>query len=231
MIWLEGVALGCVALVVYSYALYPFVLALLAGSVQLVRDARYVLGKRDRRMQQAPQDWPSVAVVISAYNEQLHLQGRIDNLLALDYPPSLLRCYIGSDGSSDATASILQACTDARIQAHVFEHNRGKASVLNDLVARTTEAVLVFSDANTFFHADALKRLVKHFDHPRCGVREWRAAAQGQRRPQPRQPVLARRAVPEVFRGAPGRFAGGQRCDLRHQAALVAGAARRHHLR
>ena len=50
-----------------------------------------------------------MAVIISAYNEQLHLQARIDNLLALDYPPDLLRCYIGSDGSKDGTAAIRDA--------------------------------------------------------------------------------------------------------------------------
>jgi cellulose synthase/poly-beta-1,6-N-acetylglucosamine synthase-like glycosyltransferase len=170
---LAWVVAACIGLVVYSYALYPFVLALVAGWVQLLRDARYVLGKQDRRTAALaaaePAALPSVAVIISAYNEQTHLQARIDNLLTLDYPPELLRCYIGSDGSRDGTAAILQACTDARIQACVFEVNRGKASVLNDLVSRAREVVLVFSDANTFFHRDALKRLVRHFEKPGVG--------------------------------------------------------------
>lgn len=166
---LAFVVFACIGLVVYSYALYPFVLAWVAGWAQLARDARYVMRKQDRRMHAAPACWPSVAVIISAYNEQRHLQARIDNLLALDYPPELLRCYIGSDGSKDGTAAILAACQDARIRACVFEVNRGKASVLNDLVSRAGEDILVFSDANTYFHGDALKRLVKHFDDPAVG--------------------------------------------------------------
>lgn len=166
---LAFVVFACIGLVVYSYVLYPFVLALVAGWVQLLRDARYVLAKHDRRMRAEPLAWPSVGVVISAYNEQAHLQERIDNLLGLDYPPELLRCYIGSDGSKDATAGILKACRDARIEACVFDVNRGKASVLNDLAGRAREAILVFSDANTFFHRDALKRLVKHFEDPAVG--------------------------------------------------------------
>lgn len=166
---LAFLALACIGLVVYSYVLYPFVLALVAGWVQLVRDARYVLGKQDRRKRAEPVAWPSVAVVISAYNEQRHLRERIDNLLALDYPPELLRCHIGSDGSRDGTAAILHACADARIRASVFDVNRGKASVLNDLVGRAESDILLFSDANTFFRADALKRLVKHFDDPAVG--------------------------------------------------------------
>lgn len=166
---LAFVVVACLGLVGYSYVLYPFVLALVAAWVQLARDARYVFAKADRRTRAEPASWPSVGVIISAYNEQRHLQERIDNLLALDYPTELLRCYIGSDGSKDGTAAILSACRDARIEACVFEVNRGKASVLNDLVSRAGESILLFSDANTFFHPDALKRLVKHFEDPKVG--------------------------------------------------------------
>jgi cellulose synthase/poly-beta-1,6-N-acetylglucosamine synthase-like glycosyltransferase len=166
---LEWVAVGGFGLVVYSYVLYPVVLAIVAMVAQFLRDARYVLTKGERRVSTKARMLPPVAVIISAYNEQTHLRQRIDNLLALNYPPELLRCHIGSDGSSDATASILAACTDPRIQASIFDTNRGKASVLNDLVEQARAPILVFSDANTFFHPDAIMELVKHFDQPEVG--------------------------------------------------------------
>jgi cellulose synthase/poly-beta-1,6-N-acetylglucosamine synthase-like glycosyltransferase len=81
----------------------------------------------------------------------------------------LLRAYIGSDGSRDGTAAILSACRDARIAGFVFEQNRGKANVLNDLVGRTTEPIIAFSDANTFFERGALRKLVAHFGDARVG--------------------------------------------------------------
>ena len=165
---LQVLALACIFAVVYSYVLYPFVLAAVASVAQTLRDGRYVFGKQERRVR-ADTALPAVAVVISAFNEERHLQQRIDNLLALDYPPELLCAYIGSDGSRDATGSILSACSDARIKAFVFENNRGKASVLNDLVARTTEPVVAFSDANTFFERSALRKLVAHFADPTVG--------------------------------------------------------------
>ena len=169
MTWLGWLAALCVGLVVYSYALYPLVLSLVAACVQFLRDARYVLGKRDRRQRPGMIDWPSVTVVISAYNEQTHLQQRIDNLLALDYPADKLTCLIGSDGSQDRTNAILRACNHPQVSGLVFEVNRGKASVLNDLVSRAKSDILVFSDANTYFRPDALRHLVKHFDDPRVG--------------------------------------------------------------
>ena len=165
---LQVLALVCIGAVVYSYVLYPFVLAAVAAVAQTVRDARYVFGKQERRVR-GDAALPAVAVVISAFNEERHLQQRIDNLLALDYPAELLRAYIGSDGSRDATGAILAACTDARIKAFVFEQNRGKASVLNDLVARSTEPIVAFSDANTFFERSALRKLVAHFADPAVG--------------------------------------------------------------
>jgi cellulose synthase/poly-beta-1,6-N-acetylglucosamine synthase-like glycosyltransferase len=165
---LQILALSCIGAVIYSYVLYPFVLALVAAIVQTLRDMRFVFKKQERRVR-GTTELPAVAVVISAFNEERHLQQRIDNLLALDYPPHLLRAYIGSDGSRDGTGAILLACRDARIAAFVFEHNRGKASVLNDLVARTTEPVVAFSDANTFFERGALRKLVAHFADLRVG--------------------------------------------------------------
>jgi cellulose synthase/poly-beta-1,6-N-acetylglucosamine synthase-like glycosyltransferase len=169
MIWMELLVALCVGLVVYSYLGYPFVLSLVAAAVQFGRDARYVLRKVDRRQTAQPAQWPRVAIVISAYNEQTHLQQRIDNVLALDYPPDLLTCFIGSDGSKDRTNDILRACAHPVMRPIVYEVNRGKASVLNALVSETDAEILVFSDANTFFRTDALKQLVKHFEDPAVG--------------------------------------------------------------
>lgn len=166
---LEVIAILGVALVLYSYALYPLLLLLIAGLHQSVTDARYVFGKRNRRISVAT-ELPAVAIIISAFNEERHLQQRLENLLKLDYPQDLLDVYIGSDGSTDATNSILAQLQNPRIHAIAFADNRGKASVLNDLVLRTTAPVLVFSDANSFFSRDALKILVSHFNDATVGA-------------------------------------------------------------
>lgn len=168
MMWLEVLATASILLVIYSYLLYPLVLMVVAAIAQLKSDAGFVWRKSQRRRQDSAQ-WPAVAIVISAFNEERHIGPRIANLLALDYPPELLRCYIGSDGSKDDTGQILQACQDPRVRAFVFTENRGKANVLNDLVSRTTEPLLIFSDANTFFDAQALRRLVAHFQDASVG--------------------------------------------------------------
>lgn len=163
MDWLIAASLLGVVSFLYSYAVYPLLLAVVAGLVQFRRDLAYALGKRERR-ERVDGAWPHVAVVIAAYNEEKHIAERVHNLLELDYPADCLTIYIGSDGSKDDTAHILSGFSDARLKAFPFTENRGKTNVLNDLVSRGDEALIVFSDANTFFAPDALKQLVRPFD-------------------------------------------------------------------
>ena len=170
------VAIGGVVAVVYSYALYPLALFVVGALSQGLRDVAFVFRKSERRLEMqrsaagTEPDWPPVAIVISAYNEERHIVSRIENLLALDYPADRLRAYIGSDGSRDRTAELMRRFEgEPRLVALPFEQNRGKASVLNDLVSRTTEPIVVFSDANTYFERGALKKLVSRFDDPKVG--------------------------------------------------------------
>ncbi len=158
-----------VALVAYSYAAYPILLLIVSGIQQTLRDTRYLWRRRERRSEEAKQ-WPKVSIIIAAYNEQQCLQQRIDNLLQLSYPKDKLTIHIGSDGSTDATARILMAVQAANFKAHIFEQNRGKINVLNDLVSFTDDPIIVMSDANTHFETDAIENLVKHFDREEVGA-------------------------------------------------------------
>ena len=167
-ITLKAIVIILLVLVVYSYVLYPFVLTVVAGIAQMFSDARHVFRKSERRISVC-EDLPNIAVVISAFNEERHIRARIENLLSVDYPVERLKIYIGSDGSRDATNAILAEFNDPRLVTFAFEVNRGKASVLNDLVSRVEAPILVFSDANTFFDERALKRLVAHFFDPSVG--------------------------------------------------------------
>ena len=51
-----------------------------------------------------------------------------------------------------------------------FADRRGKASVLNDLVAASDAEILVFTDANTRFESGAVRALLARFADPRVGA-------------------------------------------------------------
>src|SRR5262249_52412502 len=96
----------------------------------------------------------------SALNEQAHIAARIENVRAQTYPREKITIYVGSDGSTDRTPAILNELRAPDLQGCAFSTRRGKASVLNDLLARVEEPVCVFTDANVLFEPDAIERLV-----------------------------------------------------------------------
>jgi cellulose synthase/poly-beta-1,6-N-acetylglucosamine synthase-like glycosyltransferase len=135
-------------LLVYSYLIYPLILRLtvVPKTVKLT----------------TPEQWPSVDIIIAAYNEESCIKERIENALAQDYQGHL-QILVASDGSQDKTGEIIESFSDERVQAYNFEKNRGKISVLNDLVFKSAADILVFSDANTDFNVDAVTILVESF--------------------------------------------------------------------
>jgi cellulose synthase/poly-beta-1,6-N-acetylglucosamine synthase-like glycosyltransferase len=111
---------------------------------------------------------PSVSMIIAAYNEEESIAAKIENSLALDYPPNKLEILIGSDGSSDRTAEIVQQYTDPRIRFFNLARS-GKNGVLNAIVPKAKGDVLVFSDANSMYAPDAICALTRRFADPKVG--------------------------------------------------------------
>ena len=143
----SAVTIIAFALLFYTYFGYPVAL--------------WALTRLMRSNPDSPQEaveWPTVSILISAYNEEAIIAERVENLLALDYPSERLEILIGSDGSADRTADIVKSYSQVRLLS--FSQRRGKASVLNDLVAAARGDIVVLTDANTFFASDAVRRLV-----------------------------------------------------------------------
>jgi len=148
---------SAIGLVVFSYVVYPSIMYMIGRFSGPVEIAELAV-------------WPTVAVVVAAYNEEQHIGGRIRNLLEQNYEPGRIRIYVGSDGSSDRTLQVARDEASDRVHVFPFEQNRGKASVLNDLLGAATEEIVVFTDANTSFHPDAVRMLVRHFADPAVGA-------------------------------------------------------------
>jgi cellulose synthase/poly-beta-1,6-N-acetylglucosamine synthase-like glycosyltransferase len=135
-------------LLVYSYLIYPLILRLLVTP----KDIKLT----------TPDQWPSVDIIIAAYNEESCIKERIENALAQDYQ-GRLQVFVASDGSQDNTGLIIESFTSDKVLAFNFKVNRGKISVLNDLVAKSSADILVFTDANTDFNINAVTTLVESF--------------------------------------------------------------------
>src|SRR5437879_3040331 len=101
--WIFGLSW---ALVLYTYIGFPLLLAAFAR-LRGDRGTGHPEGTRGRG---APTPDPRVAMVIAAYNEEAVLAEKLANTWAIDYPADRFQLWIGSDGSSDGTDGILQAC-------------------------------------------------------------------------------------------------------------------------
>src|ERR1039457_6896936 len=58
----------------------------------------------------------TVSVVLAVYNGQQFIALKLDNLLTLDYPADLLDVVVVSDGSTDATDSIVSSYADRKVR-------------------------------------------------------------------------------------------------------------------
>jgi cellulose synthase/poly-beta-1,6-N-acetylglucosamine synthase-like glycosyltransferase len=113
---------------------------------------------------------PDVTVVVAAHDEEEVIGRRVDNLLALDYPSDRLEVVVASDGSTDRTDEIVAEIAARAPSVRLLRCERaGKASAQNRAVLETDSEVVAFSDANSRWEPDALRKLVRSFADPEVG--------------------------------------------------------------
>lgn len=119
-----------------------------------------------------PATWPSVSVVVVAYNEADVLRGTLAACRALDYPSfEVVVCY--ESASTDGTAAIAEAAAraDDRVTAVRRDGSpAGKAAAVNDAIDHATGTVVASIDANQRPDERMLRRAVRWFrdDDVRC---------------------------------------------------------------
>jgi poly-beta-1,6-N-acetyl-D-glucosamine synthase len=113
---------------------------------------------------------PLVSVVMVVRNEERSLAGKLENLLSLDYPPSLLEVVVVSDGSTDRTEAILREYARNRgVKAVLNQLAKGKASGLNDGRQVAQGEIVVFTDVRQPIEPQALRTLLRNFADPQVG--------------------------------------------------------------
>ncbi len=154
---LEVVFVLSVVGVAYSYVVYPALLVVLSTFF-------------GRPVRKAAGELPAVGVVIPAYNEQRVIRRKLENVMALDYPPEKISVWVGSDHSTDDTDRIVESFGDPRVHLWKAPVRGGKTEVLNNLVPRIDADVVLLTDANTMHRPSSLRLLVRSFEDPSVGA-------------------------------------------------------------
>jgi cellulose synthase/poly-beta-1,6-N-acetylglucosamine synthase-like glycosyltransferase len=140
----------CVLGLLYVYIGYPLLLAILA---RLISRTRKQLGY-----------CPSLTVLIAAYNEEANIKRKVEETLALEYPPDKLEILVVSDGSTDRTDEIIKTFSDRRVRLLRVDDRNGKTHAQNEGVRQANGEIIVFSDATAVYHAKALLYLACNYE-------------------------------------------------------------------
>lgn len=147
---------GSLVIVLYSYLAYPLLLSVLSR----------LFG---RRVQVGPLPRLSVAFLVPVFNEEKVIVRKIENILALEYPPELLEIWVGSDCSNDATHELVCGLNNPRVKLWVAPERGGKTQVINRMALEIRADILVMTDANTMHGTESLKRLIAPFADANVG--------------------------------------------------------------
>ncbi|MCA9734223.1 MAG: glycosyltransferase family 2 protein [Deferribacteres bacterium] len=146
-----------IATIIYVYAGYPVLLLLMQK-----------LG-RSKPVQKREVE-PTVALVISAYNEEDVIAGKLDNSLALDYPQDKLQIVVISDCSEDRTDEIVTSYEAENVRLFRLQDRGGKTVGLNQVVPQLDAEIVIFSDANAMYDKGVVRKVVQNFADAGVGV-------------------------------------------------------------
>jgi cellulose synthase/poly-beta-1,6-N-acetylglucosamine synthase-like glycosyltransferase len=113
-----------------------------------------------------PIAYPTVSVVIPAFNEAAVIAAKIENTKALTYP-SPLEIIVVADGSDDSTEAVAR---EAGTRTLYEPERRGKSAALNRGVAVASGEVVVLTDANCMLAPRSVLALVAEMADPSVAV-------------------------------------------------------------
>ena len=152
---LEFVFLLSCSLILYAYLVYPLILALLPS-----RDfsAPTILNK------------PKVSILMVVFNEEIIIERKLDNLLALDYPKELLSIFVIDDASTDKTRDIVGNYANRNVQLIEIAERKGKSHGLNVGMSLIKDEFVLMVDARQVLDKGCLSSLIEWFGSKEVGA-------------------------------------------------------------
>jgi cellulose synthase/poly-beta-1,6-N-acetylglucosamine synthase-like glycosyltransferase len=153
-------AFAALAVLVYTYFVYPILIALCARS-------------RPMQIRRDPGHTPMVSALVPVYNAEAYVAEKLESLLAVDYPPERFEILLLSDASEDGSDAILEeyaAKYPDRIRVFRVSERAGKPSALNRMRQEAKGEVLFMTDIRQPVNKRCLRELVSYFGDPDIGA-------------------------------------------------------------
>jgi len=115
-----------------------------------------------------PTRFPSVDVIVPAYNEEGHVPQALSSLLSLEYPGKKKIIFV-NDGSTDGTLAAAKKFGGKGVLV-LDKENGGKASALNLGLEHAGSELVAVLDADSIVAPDALLHMVGYFEDARVAA-------------------------------------------------------------
>jgi cellulose synthase/poly-beta-1,6-N-acetylglucosamine synthase-like glycosyltransferase len=139
------------------WILYFILLYVTIFSVLTLLDESYV-----KRRRLKIKKWPSVSIIIPAYNEEKTIAETLKSLVALDYPKNKLEIIAINDGSKDNTKNVIKSFEKYGVKL-INQENKGKGAALNNGLKIAKGEFFVCLDADSFVEPKTLKEMIAYF--------------------------------------------------------------------
>ncbi|MFW6016832.1 MAG: glycosyltransferase, partial [bacterium] len=121
-------------------------------------------------------EYPQISFIIAAHNEEKVITKKLENTISLNYDPDKMEIIVASDNSDDKTNEIVREFIKnnqdeniPEIKLYIVKDRKGKTNAQNEAVKKSSGEIIAFSDANTIWKKDSLKKLIAGFKDKKIG--------------------------------------------------------------
>ena len=113
-----------------------------------------------------------MSALIPVYNAESYIEGKLQSLLALNYPKDKLQIIVASDCSDDGSDEIIKSYSNRfpSIEYHRMETRSGKPTLVNFMAEKAKGEILLMTDIRQPLVPDALRELVVRLADPAVGA-------------------------------------------------------------
>lgn len=118
---------------------------------------------RERDSSVTVEEWPSISVLIPAYNESGYVGPCIESFLDSSYPEDKLDIIVVDDGSTDRTVAEASEYSGERVTV-LQQNNAGKHAAMNHGLDHASTDLVIGVDADSRIASDAITELVRTYE-------------------------------------------------------------------
>ena len=118
-------------------------------------------------------DLPEVTFVVAAWNEEDWIEEKVQNCLDFDYPRDKITILFVTDGSTDATPTLIENYpkpNGAQVEVYHKDGRSGKIAAVHRIMEFIRTPYVIFTDANTMVNKEAIRMILRHYQDPQIGA-------------------------------------------------------------